>query len=75
MRNMQNAMQIVHLGKAHDDPKTRYQQAQEDRLNDNFRAVWELLQSIAGDGLPAYRADDEGKVLKIVNGVPTWVTQ
>lgn len=24
--------------------------------------------------LPTFTADDEGKVLKIVNGVPTWVT-
>jgi hypothetical protein len=29
---------------------------------------------IPGDLIPAYTAEDEGKVLKIVGGVPTWVT-
>lgn len=28
---------------------------------------------LPGDLIPAYTAEDEGKVLKIVNGVPTWV--
>lgn len=29
---------------------------------------------LPGDLIPAYTAEDEGKVLKIVNGVPTWVS-
>ncbi len=28
----------------------------------------------SGEDLPSYTAADEGKVLKIVSGVPTWVT-
>ena len=28
----------------------------------------------SGEDLPLYTAADEGKVLKIVSGVPTWVT-
>lgn len=28
----------------------------------------------SGEDLPPYTAADEGKVLKIVSGVPTWVT-
>lgn len=27
----------------------------------------------SGEDLPSYTSADEGKVLKIVNGVPTWV--
>ena len=32
-------------------------------------------QYLPGDLIPAYTAEDEGKVLKIVGGVPTWVAQ
>lgn len=28
----------------------------------------------SGEDLPAYTSADEGKVLKIVSGTPTWVT-
>lgn len=28
----------------------------------------------SGEDLPSYTSADEGKVLKIVSGVPTWVT-
>lgn len=33
-----------------------------------------LNEFINAAELPAYTSADEGKVLKIVNGVPTWVT-
>lgn len=41
------ALQIVHFGKALGEPKTRYQQVQEDRLNENFRMMLDMLTTIA----------------------------
>lgn len=37
-------------------------------------SVNDLYLVPSGEDLPSYTAADEGKVLKIVNGVPTWVT-
>ncbi len=51
MRNTKDAMQIVRFGKTADEPKTRYQQAQEDRLNENFRKMLDLLLAIVNTPL------------------------
>ena len=34
----------------------------------------DLYLVTSGEDLPAYTSADEGKVLKIVSGTPTWVT-
>lgn len=43
---MEEAMQTVHFGKAANEPKTRYEQTNEDRLNGNFRTLQEKLESL-----------------------------
>lgn len=33
-----------------------------------------VLTTNLPEGIPTYTSDDEGKVLRIVSGVPTWVS-
>lgn len=45
-------------------------------IDDNGHPIeWEAVDMPnASSGLPPYTAEDEGKILRIVNGVPTWVS-
>lgn len=45
---MKDALQTVHLGKAN-EPKTRYEQTNEDRLNENFRILQEEIEAIQAE--------------------------
>ena len=47
MHSKKDALQTVHFGAAANEPKTRYQQAQEDRMNDNFRLLMDMLLAVA----------------------------
>lgn len=46
---MKDALQTVHFGKAANEPKTRYEQTNEDRLNENFRAVQEEIEALQAE--------------------------
>ena len=44
-------------------------------VDENGRPVeWEAVDLPTGSGLPPVTAEDEGKILRVVNGVPTWVS-
>lgn len=51
---MNDAMQMVHLGKYANAEKTRYEQANEDRLNENFRMLQKKIESLQ-DGIRKLR--------------------
>ena len=51
---MNDAMQMVHLGKYANAEKTRYEQANEDRLNENFRMLQKKIESLQ-DGIQKLR--------------------
>ena len=42
----QTALDIIKLGKTHDDETTRYQRSNEDRLNSNFRKLLEAVEEL-----------------------------
>lgn len=42
---------------------------------DNLFLDTDYINSLIEAKIPAYSSADEGKVLKIVNGVPTWVSE
>ena len=46
---MEKAMQTVHFGKAANEPKTRYELTNEERLNGNFRTLQEMIESLQAE--------------------------
>lgn len=46
---MKEAMQTVRFGKTAKDPKTRYEQTNEERLNDNFRMLQEAIEELQAE--------------------------
>ncbi len=46
---MKDAMQIIRFGKTVSEQKTRYEQANEDRLNENFRTLQEEIESLRAE--------------------------
>ena len=65
---MKDALQIVRFGKVVNELKTRYQQAQEDRLNDNFRLLTDKLQEII-DMVNAVAPADSNEIAVLANGI------
>ena len=43
---MKEAIQQIHFGKVANETKTRYEQTNEDRLNENFRMQQKELESL-----------------------------
>lgn len=44
-------------------------------IDENSRPTsWECVNLPTGSGLPPITAEDEGKILRVVNSVPTWVS-
>lgn len=44
-------------------------------IDENGRPTsWECVDLPTGSGLPPITAEDEGKILRVVNSVPTWVS-
>ena len=46
---MKEAIQTVRFGKTAKDPTNRYQQTNEERLNDNFRMLQEAIEKIQAE--------------------------
>ncbi len=46
---MKDALQTVRLGKSANEPKTRYEQTNEDRLNENFRMMQDEIESLRAE--------------------------
>lgn len=46
---MKDALQTVRFGKAANEPKTRYEQTNEDRLNENFRMMQDEIESLRAE--------------------------
>ena len=46
---MKEAIQQIHFGKAANEPKTRYEQSNEDRMNENFRMLQEEIESMQAE--------------------------
>ena len=46
---MNGALQPIRFGKAANDPKTRYEQTNEDRLNEDLRMLQEAIEKIQAE--------------------------
>ena len=53
---------------------SKYTYAKNDLTNINNDVFKTKAEEAGVLGLPDYTSADEGKILKIVNGIPTWVS-